>query len=245
LSTIKLVVVALVAGLLLAPPAQASEQRTRFGDSTSSASVTASTTVVKIDAGSCGTPVRYSVVPGPLPDGGSYDVFATLRNQNDKSFGSDRTWMEEGTAYRGSIYPRCGKELASGTYTISVKVVVNDYYLSPVETRVGTAKVRLAVTRPAPTMLVVRKSPYGTAGWQWTGRLTSQGRPVANQRIDLWWDLLGWDDYEVSKRTNGNGIAHWVSNPNGAMGGINFRLKFPGSKSYAPSQSTVFNIAPR
>jgi hypothetical protein len=68
---------------------------------------------------------------------------------------------------------------------------------------------------------------------------------VVGQRIDLWWDFLGWDDCDVSKRTNRDGVAHWVSNPNGATGGINFRLKFAGTKSYAPSQSTVFSIAPR
>lgn len=245
LSTIKLVLLLLVAGLLLAPPAHASEQQLRSSDVTSSVSVTASSSVVRINAGSCGTPIRYSLAPGPLPEGGSYDVTATLRNKSDKSFGSDSAWMEEGTSYRGSIYPRCDKGFTSGIYTVSVKVVVNDYYLSPVETRLGTTRVRLAVTRPAPTTLVVKKSPYGTAGWQWTGRLTSRGKPVVGQRVDLWWDLLGWDDYEVSKRTNRSGIAHWVSNPNGATGGINFRLKFAGTKNYAPSQSTVFNIAPR
>lgn len=243
--TIKRVLVLLLVGLVLAPPAQASGQQLPGSDDTSSVSVKASNSVVRINAGSCEKPVRYSVAPGSLPEGGSYDVTATLRNKSDKSFGSDSAWIEEGTSYRGSIYPRCGKEFTSGTYTISVKVVVNDYYLSPVETRFGTARVRLAVTRPAPTTLVVKKSPYGNSGWQWTGRLTSRGKPVVGQRVDLWWDLLGWDDYEVSKRTNGSGLAHWVSNPNGATGGINFRLEFAGTTNYAPSRSAVFNIAPR
>lgn len=243
MSTIKLAVSLLIAGLLLAPPAQASEQQLRSSDGT--ASVTASTSVVKINAGSCSTPIRYSVAPGALPEGGSYDVTATLRNKSDKGFGSDSAWMEEGTSYRGSIYPRCGKKFRSGVYTVSVKVVVNDYYLAPVETRFGTTQVRLAVTRPAPTTLVLKKSPYGSAGWQWTGRLASRGKPVAGQRIDLWWDFLGWDDYEVSKKTNRDGVARWVSNPNGARGGINFRLKFAGTKNYAPSQSKVFSIAQR
>lgn len=244
MSTIKLVCL-LMAGLLFAPAAQASDSGLLAGDVDTPVSVVASSDVLKINAGSCSTPVRYSVAPGSLPEGGSYDVKATLRDKHGSRFGSDDAWMEEGASYRGSILPRCGTRFTTGTYIIEVKVVVNDYYLSPVETRFGSTTVRLAVTRPAPTTLVVKKAPYGTAGWQWTGRLTSRGRPVAGQRIDLWWDFLGWENYGVSKRTNTNGIAHWVSNPNGAPGGINFRLKFKGTAKYARSQSAIFNIARR
>jgi hypothetical protein len=32
--------------------------------------------------------------------------------------------------------------------------------------------------------------------------------------------------------------------PERCRGGINFRLKFTGTKNYDPSQSTIFNIAP-
>ena len=244
MSTLRFVLLLLV-GLLLAPAAQATERQVSVTGTASTVSVVAAPGVLVTDAGSCSTPVRYSVEPGPLPAGGSYDVTAVLRNRAGDRLGSDSTVIEEGTSYRGSIHPRCGPKLISGTYSIDVVVVVSDELLSPVETREGSTTLRLAVTRPAPTTLVVTKSPYGSAGWQWTGRLTSRGRPVAGERIDLWWDLFGWDDYEISKRTNRNGIAHWVSNPNGAAGGINFRLRFAGSKRYAPSQSRVFDIAPR
>lgn len=237
-------VVFCLAGLLVAPAAQASQP---VGNPrvTGPVAVTAASGVVKIDAGTCRTPVRYSVAPGSLPDGGSYDVIASLSDKRGRKFGSDSTWLEDGAAFRGAILPRCGKKFRSGAYTVSVKVVINDYYLSPVETRVGSTRVRLRVSRPAHTKLVVKKSPYGRAGWQWTGRLTSGGKTVPRQRIDLWWNFLGWEDYEVSKRTNRNGVAHWVSNPDGALGGINFRLNFAGTKRYEPARSATFNIAPR
>ncbi|WP_185995437.1 hypothetical protein [Nocardioides campestrisoli] len=242
LSTVRVLCLFLM-GLLLAPLPPASSS-TATGRTTSSIAVTVANGTVKIDGSAC-RPIRYSVAPGLLPDGGSYDVRATLRNKQGRRFGTDRSWLEEGASYRGSIAPRCGRKLASGTYTISVKVVVNDYYLSPVETRSGATSVRLKVTFPATTALVVQKSPYGPRGWQWTGRLTSGGKPVSGQRIELWWDLPGWADYDVPKRTNHKGIAHWVSNPNGALGGINFRLRFRGAKGYAPSDSAIFNVSPR
>jgi hypothetical protein len=207
--------------------------------------VTAPSSVVTVSASSCSTPVRYSIAPGALPDGGSYDVTAVLRNKDGKSFGNDRAWMEEGSAYRGSIDPSCGKQFTSGVYTLEAKVVINDYYLDPVETRVGSAKVRISVTKPQATKLVVRKYAYGSRGWQWTGRLTSGGRPLSGQRIDLWWDLPGWENYGVTKRTNRLGVAHWVSNPNGGVGGIKFQLRFSGSNMYAGSRSTIFDLAPR
>lgn len=244
LSTFKLICL-LMAGLLVAPAAQASGSRSLAWSAETPVTVVGSTSALKINAGSCRTPIRYTVSPGWLPEGGSYDVKAILRDKHGSRFGSDEAWLEEGASYRGRIFPRCGSRLTTGTYSIDVKVVVNDDYLSPVETRSGSTTVRLAVTRPAPTTLVVLKEPYGSAGWQWTGRLTSRGKPLAGQRIDLWWDFLGWEDYEVSKMTNRSGIAHWVSNPNGAAGGINFRLRFKGTAKYAPSQSAVFNIAPR
>ena len=234
----------LLAGLMLAPPAHAADESApRAGSST--VSVRAADSPIDIETGSCSTPIRFTVDPGVLPEGGSYDVVARLHDKAGKGFGSDRSWIDGDERYRGSITPRCGKGLVSGRYTISVVVVVNDYYVDPVERREGSTTVRLAVTRPAITRLVVSKAPYGSAGWQWTGRLTGNGRPLAGQPVELWWDLAGWDDYGVTKRTNRSGIAHWVSNPDGAMGGIHFRLRFRGAKGLAPSQSGVFDIAPR
>lgn len=201
--------------------------------------------VQEIFTGSCSKAIRYTVRPGTLPVGGSYDIKAVLRNERGVGFGSDSEILEEGSSYRGRIYPRCGPGLQSGKYTIDVKVTINDEWLDEIETRTGSAKVRLKVTRPAATRLVLRKYPYGSRGWQWTGRLTSGGKPLAGKRVELWWDFLGWDNYDVTKRTNRNGVAHWVSNPDGGIGGINFRLRFRGTKYYAPSQSTVFTVAPR
>lgn len=200
---------------------------------------------VDIGTAACNTPVRYSVEPGTIPVGGSYDVTATLRNRDGVAVGTERAWMEDDASYQGSILPTCGKRLVSGSYILDVKIVVADYYLDPVETRTGSVKVKLAVTRPAPTKLMLRKYAYGSRGWQWTGRLISAGRPVRGQRIDLWWDLPGWEDYDVPKRTNRQGSAHWVSNPDGGVGGIRFQLRFAGSSKYAPARSVVFNLAPR
>lgn len=239
MSALKIVALLLV-GLVLGPAAHASSQ-----GSADAVSVTAPSSVVTISASSCSTPVRYSIEPGVLPEGGSYDVTAYLRNKDGKAFGSDRAWMEEGTSYRGGIDPNCGRRFTSGTYTVDVRVVINDYYLDPVETRTGSAKVRVSVTRPQATRLVARKYAYGSRGWQWTGRLTSGGRPLSGQRIDLWWDLPGWENYGVSKRTNRLGIAHWVSNPNGGVGGIKFQLRFTGTSKYASSRSVIFDLAPR
>jgi hypothetical protein len=239
-NAIKLVVLLLV-GLAIGPAAHASPRAL----ATDAITVSGPSSVITISTSSCRTPIRYSVQPGALPDGGSYDVTAHLRNKDGKSFGSDREWLEDGSSYRGSISPRCGKQFTSGTYVLDVKVTVNDYYLDPVETRTGSAKVRISVTRPAATKLVVRTYAYGSRGWQWTGRLTSAGRPVSGQRIDLWWDLPGWENYGVSKRTNKQGVAHWVSNPNGGVGGIRFQLRFPGSTRYASSRSAIFDLAAR
>ena len=233
----------LLAGLLVAPQAPASAQHA--GRAADTVTVTTPDRVIEINTGACFTPVRYSVSLGSLPQGGYSHLVATLqRNSDGKNFGSDARYVENGSTYRGVLYPRC-KDLSSGKFTLFVKVDVRDSNGDSVDTALGKATVRLAVSRPAPTFLVVRKVPYGVAGWQWTGRLTSRGRPVPGARIQLWWDFTGWDDYEVSKTTNSNGVAHWVSNPNGGLGGINFRLKFAGTKILAPSQSAVFNIAPR
>jgi hypothetical protein len=234
----------LLAGLVIASPAQAAEESVLRAGS-SAVSVRAVDTVLEVDTGSCSTPVRFSVQPGVLPDGGSYDVIARLRDRTGKSFGADKSWIDGDETYRGSITPHCGKGLVSGRYTISVDVVVNDDSVAPVERRTGSTTVRLVVTRPAPTRLVVSKTPYGSAGWQWTGRLTSNGRPLAGRRIELWWDLVGWDNYDVTKTTSSSGTAHWVSNPDGAMGGIHFRLRFRGAKGLAASQSAIFDLAPR
>jgi hypothetical protein len=56
---------------------------------------------------------------------------------------------------------------------------------------------------------------------------------------------VGWDNYDVTKTTSSSGTAHWVSNPDGAMGGIHFRLRFRGAKGLAASQSAIFDLAPR
>ena len=234
----------LVAGLMHVSPAHAvDEDPSRIEPTT--VVVQGPDSVVRIDAGSCSTPIRYSVDPGLLPEGGSYDVTARLRDDAGGSFGSDSTWIDGDERYRGGITPRCGKGLVSGRYSIAVVVVVNDDSVSRVERREGSTTVRLTVRRPAPTRLVVTKSAYGSAGWQWTGRLTSNGRPVAGQRINLWWDFSGWDDYGVSKRTGRAGIAHWVSNPDGALAGVRFQLRFGGATGLAPSRSAIFDIAPR
>ena len=100
MSTIKCVCL-LILGLLLAPAAHASDRQVHSSDVTSPVSVVASTSVLNIDAGSCSTPVRYSVVPGSLPEGGSYDVTATLRNSQGLGVGSDSSSMEDGASYRG------------------------------------------------------------------------------------------------------------------------------------------------
>lgn len=237
------IVFLLLAGLLFAPQAPALAQHA--GRATDTVAVTSSDSVIEINTGACFTPVRYSVSLGSLPQGGYSHLVATLqRNSDGKNFGSDSRYVENGSTYRGDIYPRC-RDLSSGKFTLLVKIDVRDSNDDLVDTAFGETAVRLAVSRPAPTFLVVRKVHYGVAGWQWTGRLTSRGKPVPRARIQLWWDLPGWEDYEVSKTTNSNGVAHWVSNPNGALRGINFRLKFAGTKTLAPSQSAVFNIAPR
>ncbi|KRE94029.1 hypothetical protein ASG76_11520 [Nocardioides sp. Soil774] len=234
----------LLAALVLAPPAQAvGEPPPRTGSI--AVSVRADDGVVEVDTGSCSTPIRFSVRPGVLPNGGSYDVVARLRDRAGTSFGADKSWIDGDETYRGSITPRCGEGLVSGRYTISVDVVINDDAVSPVERRTGSTTVRLSVTRPALTRLVVSKTPYGSAGWQWTGRLTSNGRPLAGRRIELWWDLARWENYGVTKTTNASGTARWVSNPDGAMGGIHFRLRFRGATGLSASQSAIFDLAPR
>lgn len=237
-------VVALMVGLLLAPAAEAAGADRSARAGSGSVSVEPARRTVHIDTGSCSTPVSYTVVPGALPDGGSYDVTARLRDAAGRVVGRDRTWIETGSTYRGSIDPSC-RRLSSGAHVIDVTVAVNDSSYAVVETRTGSATVRLRVTEPAPTRLVVRKYAYGSRGWQWTGRLTSAGRPLGGQRIDLWWDLPGWEDYEVSKRTDRRGVAHWVSNPNGGLGGIRFQLRFAGAAGYGASRSATFDLAPR
>ncbi len=97
-----------------------------------------------------------------------------------------------------------------GTYWLEVRWSQRDVDGSTVAS--GTTTSRFTYTRleKKPAKLTITKKPYGTNGWKFSTRLTRAGKPMARERVDLWFKWRGsWRDYEEPKRTNARGVATW------------------------------------
>lgn len=98
----------------------------------------------------------------------------------------------------------------------------------------------------AASHLTVTKTPYGSTGWNFIGRLTRAGKPYARQRVQLWMVWNGsWTNYDETKRTGDRGRVSWHTGRSLGKNSYVFQLRYPGNTRTKPARSTTFRLQGR
>lgn len=153
----------------------------------------------------------------------------------------------DGTAASRSFdFKPCSDYNPAGTYRVVISWQQFDADGVSIAEGYTFGSFRYTLKPRAISRLTVTKSPYGSTGWTFAGRLTRAGKPYARQRVQVWIRLNGsWTNFEETKRTGDRGRVSWHTRGDLRKNRYVLQLRYFGNTSTQPARSAAFRLQGR
>jgi hypothetical protein len=223
-----------ICGLVLVGTSQPSSAR--VGE------VTMSAQNLKVDPGDCGRAHYYiNVAPAAV----RWTIDVEVLAPNGSSAGSGFYYSEyDPDAITDDVF-LCDGIDKKGWYTVTGHVEIRDSGYNLVSAYdVGTV-FQFNVKPRAHTKLTAKVQPLRAHSWKITGKLTKNGEPWKNKKVEFQVLYAGYWYNILAKWTDHKGIAIWKSTPKKGVAGYKLRLHAEGTDKIEPANSKVFHVHPR